>query len=183
MGGPSRWFMAGFGFSTFSLALLVDQVTKALILTQIMNPPRLIELWPMFNLTLVRNSGTAFGLFAAQSPLGVGALIAMTGLLSFGVLLWMLRASSKPEAGALGLILGGALGNLTDRLRHGAVTDFLDLHYGDYHWPSFNFADVAITLGTAFLLFLSFRPVQTYAASSRLEISEEAESNRSNAKH
>jgi signal peptidase II len=145
MGGPSRWVMAGFGFSTFGFAFLVDQVTKMLILAEVMTPPRLIELSPLFNLTLVQNPGTAFGLFAAQSRLGVAALMAMTGLISFGVLLWMLCASSKREAGALGLILGGAL-------------------------------------GTALLLFLSLRPVQTTAL-GRLEIGEKAESNRSNAKH
>lgn len=68
-----------------------------------------------------------------------------------GLLVWLARVQSRLQA-ALGLVIGGALGNLLDRLRHGAVTDFLDFHFQDYHWPAFNLADSGIVLGVFLLL-------------------------------
>ena len=76
------------------------------------------------------------------------------------LLIWLWRAPDRLTAAALGLIIGGALGNVLDRLRYQAVPDFLDFHYGTYHWPSFNLADVAIFCGAALLFWDSFRSAQ-----------------------
>jgi signal peptidase II len=113
-----------------------------------------------FNLTYVRNSGAAFGLFAdlpsaVRAPLftavSVGALV---------LLLFLLRGLRPEQWGlrvALASVLGGAIGNLIDRVRHGDVVDFLDVHWRGYHWPAFNVADSCITLGVAVLLISSLR--------------------------
>jgi len=71
---------------------------------------------------------------------------------------WLRRSTMRLECAALGLIIGGALGNIADRLRIGAVVDFIDAHYGGWHWPTFNMADVAIVCGVAALILVSLRP-------------------------
>jgi signal peptidase II len=113
----------------------------------------------LFNLTHLRNRGAAFGLFAdAESTVVVVFLIAFSvaALVLVLVLLWRGTTSAWTGAG-LSLILGGALGNLVDRLRDGGVVDFLDFHLGPYHWPAFNVADSAIVIGAAVLMLELFR--------------------------
>ena len=87
-------------------------------------------------------------------------LIALAGVIVAWLLIWLWRAPDRLTAAALGLIIGGALGNVLDRLRYQAVPDFLDFHYRTYHWPSFNLADVAIFCGAALLFWDSFRSAQ-----------------------
>ncbi|MCP5933988.1 signal peptidase II, partial [Klebsiella pneumoniae] len=89
---------------------------------------------------------------ASDHPAGRWLLILLTGAVTAGLLVWLTRVQSRLQAAALGLVIGGALGNLVDRLRHGAVTDFLDFHVQGYHWPAFNLADSGIVLGVALLL-------------------------------
>lgn len=79
-------------------------------------------------------------------------LILLTGAVTAGLLVWLVRVQNRLQAAALGLVIGGALGNLVDRLRHGAVTDFLNFHFQGYHWPAFNLADSGIVLGVLLLL-------------------------------
>lgn len=113
----------------------------------------------LFNLTHLRNRGAAFGLFAeTESTVVVLFLIAFSAaaLVLVLVLLWRGAASAWAGAG-LSFILGGALGNLVDRLRNGGVVDFLDFHLGPYHWPAFNVADSAIVIGAAILMLELFR--------------------------
>lgn len=139
-------------FVPFGAAFAIDQASKALILNVVMKTPRTIELTPFFNLTLGFNEGAIFGLMGsimAGRPL---AMAAVTGFITLLLLAWGWRAGSNHERLAAGLIAGGSAGNILDRLRQGAVTDFLDLHWQDWHWPTFNLADVAITLGAAILL-------------------------------
>lgn len=139
------------------LAFAVDQGSKWLILHVVMNPPQVIPLLPILNLTLGFNTGISFGMFADSFA---GAPLVLSGLKLIVVSLvvwWLLRVRTRIEAIALGLILGGALGNIADRVRLGAVVDFIDAHYGGWHWPTFNTADIVIVSGVLLLLVASTR--------------------------
>jgi signal peptidase II len=135
--------------------LVVDQVTKALVSAAL----RLHESRPIIprflSLTLVHNTGAAFGILAGErSPLRSGFFLVVS-VVAMGVVLWLLwrlRPEKKVEAVALSLIFGGAVGNVIDRIRFGKVIDFIDVFYRSYHWPAFNVADAAISVGV-FLLF------------------------------
>ena len=139
------------------LALAVafaDQVTKAWVEATI--PYRgsmpVFEGW--LNLIHVRNTGVAFGLLASDSPAGPW-LLAGLGLVALGAVLVYFRWVSDQQPlvlTALALIMGGAVGNLLDRIFAGAVTDFVDVYYGTYHWHTFNVADTAITVAVFFLI-------------------------------
>ncbi|WP_246389357.1 signal peptidase II [Microvirga mediterraneensis] len=133
-------------------AAFVDQITKWLILEVVMQPPRVIPIVPFFNLTLGYNTGISFGLMKTVFEDYPLALTGVTLLIVGFLLLWARRASSHLEAVAFGLVSGGALGNALDRIRQGAVTDFLDVYVGTWHWPTFNIADVAIVLGAIVLV-------------------------------
>ena len=134
-----------------SLAVVVaDQWTKYLI-ERHLAPNRQIEVIPGFlDLIYVRNSGIAFGLFAAGSnPLGIVALTVL-GLVALTMVLvyfWRTPDSNRWVLVALAFILGGAIGNLVDRALSGSVTDFIEVYLGPFHWPTFNAADSAITIG------------------------------------
>ena len=132
----------------------LDQGTKALAL----NTPALaggVEILPFLNLVRVLNEGVSFGMLGGFVPWW--GLIALAGVIVAWLLIWLWRAPDRLTAAALGLIIGGALGNILDRVRYQAVPDFLDFHYGSYHWPSFNLADVTIFCGAALLFWESFR--------------------------
>lgn len=137
---------------------VTDQATKWFILTEVMNPPRIIPITPFFNLVLTFNKGVSFGMFQdffAPRP----GFLALIGLAIVAVLVaWALRAQSKYERLGLAMISGGALGNIIDRWRQGAVTDFLDFYWQDLHWPTFNAADVFIFAGTAVLFTTAVVP-------------------------
>jgi signal peptidase II len=108
---------------------------------------------PFLNLTLVENRGAAFSLLASDGP-GQGLKMTALALLALIPLAWFYRLAAPGERGlltGLGLVLGGALGNVHDRLRHGAVVDFIDLHLGGAHWPAFNLADVAVCVGVGLI--------------------------------
>jgi signal peptidase II len=114
---------------------------------------RVIELAPVLNMVMVWNKGVSFGLFGGSGPLLLSAFaIAMAA----GLTVWMFATPSKSARYALALLAGGALGNVADRLRFGAVADFIDLYWGALHWPAFNIADSAIVLGAALLAVQSF---------------------------
>lgn len=131
---------------------LLDQATKYIILEHVMNPPQPIEVTPFFNIVLAWNRGVSFGLFGHESDLGPILLTLLAFVISAALLVWMRRAEDRLTVIALGLIVGGALGNVIDRMRFGAVTDFLDFHAFGYHWPAFNVADSAICIGAAILI-------------------------------
>jgi signal peptidase II len=136
------------------LILVADQITKYWALRDLRFGAPVPVLDGLFSLTLVMNPGLAFGMLGGMPE----SLRWMVGLLSVGavVVLAVLAARLLPSGGpwtrvALGLIFGGAAGNLIDRVRFGAVVDFLDFYWRDYHWPAFNVADSAITVGVTVL--------------------------------
>ena len=142
---------------SFALALailLVDQLTKWIMLA----PLRLREvgevvLLPVFSFTYVENRGISLGLLHADSDTGRWLLVAMTAAIAAGVSYWLAREEQKGERLALALVLGGALGNIVDRVRLGYVVDFLDLHFGAFRpFYVFNVADAAISIGVIILL-------------------------------
>lgn len=122
---------------------------------------RPLEVIPDFlNLTHVQNPGVAFGLFAGlESPLRTLILTALgfTALAVVGYYYAQVEATQRLLLAALALIVGGAVGNLTDRILSGSVTDFIDAYFRSYHWHTFNVADSAITIGVGFILWDSFR--------------------------
>lgn len=133
--------------------LALDQITKiwALSAAQAGELPQ--EVTGFFNLVLVWNHGISFGMFARDHELTRWFLVAMTSTITLGVLWWLRSAQDWRLVIALSLVAGGAVGNIIDRVRLGAVVDFLDFHLYGYHWPAFNLADSAICLGVAFLLW------------------------------
>ena len=137
--------------------VMLDQASKALVLT-VLQQGESRALAPFFNLVLVTNKGAAFSLFAAASGWQTPFFIAVA-LVAIGVVGWMIvrDPGKRLLCAGLALILGGALGNLWDRLALGHVVDFLDFHALGMHWPAFNVADSAITVGAAILILESFR--------------------------
>jgi signal peptidase II len=138
-----------------ALIVSADQVSKWWILQHVMMPPRVIEVTPFFNLVMTWNRGVSFGLFNNDSPYNALILSAVAFVICAFLLIWLARADRAAMAYGLGAVIGGALGNLVDRLRFGAVADFLDFHAWGYHWPAFNVADAAITVGVAVLIAAS----------------------------
>jgi signal peptidase II len=158
------------GFGIAILVFAVDQIVKALVVSGLHLPLRIdgLELLPIFRLFWVENHGISMGFLTAGSSMDRWLLVAMTGAIAVAVVFWLWRERNRLDAGALGLVLGGALGNITDRVRLGYVADFLDLHFGDWHpFLVFNIADAAITVGVL-LLVLRALLVREPAASEDL---------------
>lgn len=117
-----------------------------------------IELTPFLNLRLGFNPGISYGLLPMTSAAGIAGLVAVQLVIVAAMVLFAARSRLLLEQAALGLIIGGAVGNVIDRARDGLVTDFLDLHLRGWHWPTFNLADIAISFGVALLLWTTIRP-------------------------
>jgi len=141
------------------VTLVLDQIIKWLAHDALWEPERQIEVTGFFNLVPVENRGISFGLFESESGVGPWLFAGLAVVISGALLVWMARAKRWLLGLALGLIVGGAIGNVIDRARLGWVIDFIDLHAGGYHWPAFNLADSGITIGVGLLLIDSlFRP-------------------------
>lgn len=140
------------GLSVAAVVIVLDQLTKWWILERMMLPPRVIEVTPFFNLVLTWNRGVSFGMFNTDSPLNAWLLPLVALVIIAMLVFWLIRADRLILGLALGAVIGGAVGNLIDRLRFGAVADFLDLHAFGYHWPAFNIADSAISIGVVVLI-------------------------------
>jgi signal peptidase II len=141
---------------TAAVIVVLDQATKAAV-ARYLYQNQIIEVIPgLFHLVYFKNTGAAFGIFSSGGALGKLLLVAVTiGAL---VVLGFLLKESKGAGGtfALSMVVGGAIGNLIDRLRFGSVVDFLDFHLGRFHWPAFNVADSAITVGVALTIWFFY---------------------------
>ncbi|MDR6826332.1 signal peptidase II [Bosea sp. BE271] len=138
-----------------TLALVLDQASKWLMLEVVMDPPRTIPVTPFFNLRLGFNTGISFGLFGDTLQRWPELLAIFKLAVAIAFIVWASTTIDPYERFGLALIAGGALGNAVDRWRQGAVTDFLDFYWGDWHWPTFNGADIAISLGVVTILYAS----------------------------
>jgi signal peptidase II len=146
--------MLGRGLTAAAVVVVLDQLSKAAVVAFFAERPlgdREI-VTAFFNLALTYNRGISFGLFNGGA--GVNAIVFSLAAAAIVAVLvyWLSHAASPVLAVAIGLVIGGAIGNVIDRLRLGAVVDFLDFHAGALHWPAFNFADSAICIGVAAML-------------------------------
>lgn len=133
------------------LVIVSHQLARIFAFSAIEKHGGAVEVLPFFNLTEVWNSGISFGMFSGLAY-GQWLLSAMAIVISLFMLRWLLRTDERLMAGALSSIIGGATGNVIDRLYFGKVADYLDFHAFEYHWPAFNLTDVAIFIGAALLV-------------------------------
>ena len=142
------------GLGTAAVVVILDQLSKAAILAffgeRVFGDREMVT--SFFNLALTYNHGISFGLFNGVAGLNALGFSLVAAAIVAVLIYWLSRASSLLLAVAIGLIIGGAVGNVIDRLRLGAVVDFLDFHYGGLHWPAFNLADSAICVGVGVML-------------------------------
>lgn len=143
-----------YGFALAAIVFLADQISKWIVISILRLPDvQLIQLLPFFDLNWVENRGISLGLFTAGSEAGRWILVIVTALVAGGIGWWLTREKNRIDATGLALILGGALGNILDRIRYGYVADFADLHFGTWRpFLVFNVADAAITIGVLLLL-------------------------------
>ncbi len=114
-----------------------------------------IEILPFFSLVMVWNQGISFGLLNQDGDIGAMILLILPLIITAIFLIWLFKTNSWLQGIAISLVIGGAIGNVIDRLRFGAVIDFLDFHIAGYHWPAFNLADSCVVVGIALLIFHS----------------------------
>jgi signal peptidase II len=147
------------GFSVALIVFALDQLVKWVV-TGPLGLNRLgdqLVLLPIFNFTYTENEGISLGLLNATNPVGRWMLVAVTAAIAVGVAVWIGREKHKVDQAALGMVLGGALGNILDRTRFGYVVDFADLHFGDFRpFLVFNVGDAAISIAVVILLLRAF---------------------------
>jgi signal peptidase II len=147
------------GFAVALVVLALDQLAKWIVtgplgLNQIGDQQVLL---PIFNFTYTQNNGISLGLFNAQTDVGRWMLVGLTTAIAIGVAVWIGREKNRVDQAALGMVLGGALGNILDRTRHGYVVDFADLHFGTVRpFLIFNVGDAAISIAVVILLLRAF---------------------------
>jgi signal peptidase II len=159
----NKWFRHGVLLAL--VVILADQISKWWIVEKIMRPegvvgtpfftPERIEILPVFNLVMAWNRGVSFGMFNNDGQWNALILSVLSVAVSVGLLIWLRKAENRLVALSIGSIIGGALGNVVDRVRWGAVADFVDLHVLGYHWPAFNVADSAICVGATLMVLES----------------------------
>ena len=148
-----------FGFLVAILVFALDQLAKWIVtgplgINQFSDQ---LVLLPIFNFTYTQNEGISLGLLNATNPVGRWILVALTSAIAIGVAVWIGREKSRIDQAALGMVLGGALGNILDRTRFGYVVDFADLHFGDFRpFLVFNVGDAAISIAVVILLLRAF---------------------------
>ena len=147
------------GFAIALIVFALDQLAKWIVtgplgLTQIGDQH---YFFPFFQFTYTQNNGISLGLFNASTEVGRWMLVALTTAIAIGVAVWIGREKSRIDQAALGMVLGGALGNILDRTLHGYVVDFLDLHFGEWRpFLVFNVGDAAISIAVVILLLRAF---------------------------
>ena len=151
MTSPAR--LRTLGFALALTVFVLDQLSKYWIIAIVgLRERGWVDVLPFFNLTWVENRGVSMGLLTTDGDLGRWLLVGLTALISVGVAVWLWRERSRYDVVALGLVLGGAAGNIVDRVRFGYVVDFLHAFWGEWHFYVFNVADSAITVGVILLL-------------------------------
>ncbi len=147
-----------FGFLVALAIFAADQLSKWLMIGPLqLQQVRQIVLLPIFNLTWTENRGISLGLLTADGELGRWLLVGITAIIATGIAWWISREHKRGDQLTLGLVLGGAMGNILDRVRFGYVVDFADLHFGDFRpFLVFNVADAAISIGVVILLLRAF---------------------------
>lgn len=137
-----------------AVCALLDQGVKSFVLESVMSPPRMIVVTDFFNLVLVYNRGVSFGLFSetGDAQMRVLFLSVLALIIVCWVFYWLWTDPRAVMVWAVGLIGGGAVGNVYDRWTRPGVVDFLDFHAAGYHWPAFNGADILVFLGVALIL-------------------------------
>jgi signal peptidase II len=144
------------GLSVAAVALIADQASKAWMLyVYDIGAKGVVTVTPFFDFVLVWNRGVSYGLLPQDSDLGRWALILFAFVAAFALVIWLARVTSPLAAAAMGLVIGGAVGNAIDRILYGAVADFFSFHAYGYQWYIFNVADVAIVAGVIGLLYES----------------------------
>ncbi|WP_374440181.1 signal peptidase II [Stella sp.] len=148
---------AGAGLAVAAAILAADQASKHWMLgfLQVEGPlgrGRFVPLTDFLNLVVVWNRGVSFGMFAGHDDMVRWALAGLAVVVSMALAVWLFRTPDRLVALGLGCVIGGAIGNVVDRVRFGAVFDFLDFHAAGYHWPAFNVADAGIFVGVVALL-------------------------------
>ena len=146
-------------------SLAADQMTKSWSVRTVVADGD-IQVGQWLNIVAVENNGVAFGIATGA---GSWILIAVGVAVTCVLAAWMVRSSSKPQILGLGLAIGGAVGNIVDRIRLGSVRDFLDFHWGDAHWPAFNLADVFILTGLAVVVLVNERKGEKTLSSTAAE--------------
>jgi len=146
------------GFTVAAIVFALDQLAKWVVAGPLdLQAVRQIVLLPIFNLSWTENEGISLGLLNAETAIGRWMLVLVTGAIAFAVAVWIGREKSRGDQIALGMVLGGALGNILDRVRFGYVVDFADLHFGDFRpFLVFNVGDAAISIGVVILLLRAF---------------------------
>lgn len=137
------------------LVIVADQISKYVVSMQL-EPYQSYDVMPMLNLTLAYNTGAAFSFLSSAGDWHHLFFMGFSTIVSLGLIVWIVRLpkqAAKIQYTALALILGGAVANLIDRIKFGYVIDFIDVYYKNHHWPIFNIADSAITIGTLLLAY------------------------------
>ncbi|MCL6679875.1 signal peptidase II [Sphingomonas sp. RG327] len=147
-----------FGFTIALIVFLADQLAKWFVSGPLhLQEVAQITILPIFNFTWTENNGISLGLFNATTEVGRWMLVGVTSAIAVAVAVWIGRERHRWDQAALGMILGGALGNILDRVRHGYVVDFADLHFGAFRpFLVFNVGDAAISIGVVILLLRAF---------------------------
>jgi len=164
--GALRWA------SLSLLVILLDQITKALVVAKIDLQYGLITLLPILDLVHMQNTGAAFSFLAGASGWQRWFFVSLAGVVAIAIIVWLKQIDPRRQrmlAVGLALILGGALGNVTDRLWLGYVIDFIHFHWQDYYFPAFNVADTAISIGAGLLILDAIRDSRRLRAAARAD--------------
>ena len=144
------------GLVIAGVVIIFDQFSKYYILNHFLGLNSFIQFGDYFNVVRAWNTGVSFSMFNNYGNIGAYVLSGVAIVVVIALLIWLRTEKSKLIQIALGMVIGGAIGNVVDRLRLGAVFDFLDVHIGENHWPAFNVADSFICIGAGLIILASF---------------------------
>jgi signal peptidase II len=139
------------GLAITAVVILIDQLSKIYMLG-LLKDVRNINIWPFFDLTLVYNRGISFGMLNGGGTVEIAIIALITSVIVIALTNWLLKTGSLYKSTCIGLIIGGAIGNVIDRFTQPGVVDFLDFHMGKHHYPAFNVADSCICVAVVLLL-------------------------------